>query len=163
MKRVSYIGIFFDEETQLKLIEMQEDKLPVNVSNMHCTFKYAPTRSEIKEFFRILGNKDVPIEIVGYASNGENSGFLINLSPEQKQVYTNDVLNGEEPRVRPAHITVSMAEGAHAVNTGGLNFHKLEKNLNIIGRAGALMKDIDRKREWIEFENPYKSIDYEER
>ncbi|MBQ8299132.1 MAG: hypothetical protein IJX99_04590 [Clostridia bacterium] len=161
MKRVSYIGIFFDEETESNLIEYQNEKLPVVAPNMHCTFKYAPTRSETKNFFEMLGGKSINLKITGYASDGRNSGFLVELTPEQMMVYTNNIVVDGNERTRPAHITVSMAEDAHAADTGYLKFKRTEQPFVISGRAGALIKDKNKER--VEFENPYKTIDYDER
>ena len=163
MKRVSYMGVFFDEETKNRLIEKQKNKLPIIAPDMHCTFKYAPTKSETREFFKLLGGRNIDLKITGYASDGMNSGFSIELTPEQRLVYTNDIMVDGMREIRPAHITVSMEEGAYAVNTGYLNFQKLEEPFSISGRAGVLMKDRDRNKEWVEFEDPYKQLDFDER
>ena len=54
-----------------------------------------------------------------------------------------------------------MSECARAIDTGYLNFTKLDEPFFIKGRAGVLMKDRDKNNEWVEYENPYKNIEYE--
>lgn len=140
-RRVVYQAIFINPEDVAKLIERQGEKLPKEIKYMHCTFKYQPSEAEIKKFSELLG-KDITLKVVGYCSDGKNSGYEIELSPEQEETYTNvhSVNNGKPvptvERTTP-HITVSMEDGAKAVDTGMLPFSREKFEPFIIhGRAG---------------------------
>lgn len=163
-RRVVYQAIFINPEDVNKLIERQGEKLPKKAKNMHCTFKYQPSEAEIKKFSELLG-KDIILKVVGYCSNGKNSGYEVELSPEQDSVYANvhNVDTGKPvptvKRVTP-HITVSMEEDAKAINTGTLPFSREGFEPFIIhGRAGfftSRMKDKEKISEVI-----YESISKE--
>ena len=163
MKFISYQGIFFEGNSSQKLLEFQKDKLPKVVANLHCTFKFKPTRKETQDFFGALGNKDISLKVIGYASDGKNSGFEVELTDELKDVYLNRQkinIGGEiRERVTPPHITVSMSEDGKAVNTGFLEFEKLENPFYISGRAGIFAIDRDRGYSRVEYENPYKEFE----
>lgn len=151
-RRVVYQAIFINPEDIAKLIERQGDKLPKEVKDIHCTFKFQPSEEEIKKFSELLG-KDIELKVVGYCSNGKNSGYEIELSPEQDRVYTN-VHSVDKGKVVPTiekttpHITVSMKEGAKAVDTGMLPFSKEGFEPFVVhGKAGfftSRMKDKER-------------------
>ncbi len=119
---------------------------------MHCTFKFQPSKEEIKKFSELLG-KDLTLNVVGYCSDGKNSGYEIELSPEQDKAYTNvHIVDKGEPvptveKTTP-HITVSMKEGSKAVDTGMLPFSKEKFEPFIIhGKAGFFTSRIkDKKR-----------------
>ena len=153
-KKVVYQAIFVNPEDVTKLIQLQKDKLPREVKNMHCTFKFQPSEEDIKKFSKLLGN-ELELKVVGYCSDGKNSGYEIELSPEQESVYSNahTVDTGKAvPIVEKTipHITVSMSDGAKAVDTGMLPFSR--KNFDpffIHGKAGYFTSDIERKTEII--------------
>lgn len=156
-RRVVYQAIFINPEDIAKLVERQGEKLPKEVKDMHCTFKYQPSESEIKKFSELLG-KDLTLKVVGYCSDGKNSGYEIELSPEQDEFYTNvhSVNNGKSvPTMEKTtpHITVSMEDGAKAVDTGMLPFSQEGFEPFIIhGKAGfftSRMKDKERISEVI--------------
>ena len=127
-RRVVYQAIFINPEDIAKLIEKQGEKLPREIKDMHCTFKFQPSEEEIKKFSKLLG-KALSLKIVGYCSDGKNSGYEVELTPEQNEAYTNfHSVDTESPIPTVAkttpHITVSMEEGAKAVDTGMLPFSK---------------------------------------
>ena len=138
---VKYQAIFINPEDVAKLIERQGEKLPKEVKDMHCTFKYQPSETEIEKFSELLG-KEITLMVVGYWSDGKNSGYEIELSPEQEEAYTNAHSvdrGGPVPTVERTtpHITVSMADGAKAVDTGRLPFSREGFEPFIIhGKAG---------------------------
>lgn len=138
--RVSYQAIFINPEDVRTLIEKQGEKLPKVVKEMHCTFKFQPSKEEIEKFSELLG-KDLTLKVVGYCSDGKNSGYEVELTPEQDKFYTNSHnIDGEivpvVERTTP-HITVSMKEGAKAVDTGMLPFSREGFEPFIIhGKAG---------------------------
>lgn len=163
MKFISYQGIFFEGDSAQKLLEFQKEKLPKVVANLHCTFKFKPTRKETQDFFEALGNREISLKVVGYASDGKNSGFEVELPKDLKNVYLNRQkidLDGEIiERVTPPHITVSMSEDGKAVNTGFLEFEKLENPFYISGKAGVFAIDKDKGYSRVEYENPYKEFE----
>ena len=149
-RRIIYQAIFINPQDVKKLIEMQPDKLPNTVQNMHCTFKFQPSEKEIKDFSKLLGN-DLELKVIGYCSDGKNSGFEIELSKEQDSVYTN-VHNKDNGTAVPSlerttpHITVSMIDGAKAVDTGILPFDRNGfKPFTIHGKAGFFTSRIENK------------------
>lgn len=156
-RRVVYQAIFINPEDVTKLIERQGEKLPREVKDMHCTFKYQPSEIEIKKFSELLG-KDIILKVVGYCSDGKNSGYEIELLPEQELAYSNvHSINQEQlvPRVEKTtpHITVSMEEGAKAVDTGRLQFSREGFEPFVIhGKAGfftTMMKNNEKVSEVI--------------
>ena len=76
-------GIFLDKETEEKLINLQKDGLESNIQNMHITFKFG----DIEEYPKELMNKNFKIKIIGYGSDGKNSGFLVEVPQELKKYY----------------------------------------------------------------------------
>lgn len=157
MKRVSYQAIFLDEESIKKLLEMQGEKLPKKPKYMHCTFKFNPTDKEIEDFSKALLGKKVNLKVIGYGSNGKNSGFEIALEPEQEAVYTNSHTVNEKgiPEIERTvpHITVSMSEDAKAVDTGFLNFKPIKEPFEISGKGGFFVVDKAEKTSSVVYED----------
>ena len=122
-----YQGLFLDDETQEKLVELQEKGLNDIVKDMHITFKFGETEQYPPE----LMGKEFTLKIIGYASDGKNSGFQVELPEELSSYYQNQ--NGP-------HITVSLGEidgvKGKAVDTGILNFEPIEEPIEISGRLG---------------------------
>ena len=120
-------GIFLDKETEEKLINLQKDGLESNIQNMHITFKFG----DIEEYPKELINKNFKIKIIGYGSDGKNSGFLVEVPQELKKYYKSSSF---------PHITVSLGEvngeKGKAVNTGKLDFKSLEEPIEIFGKLG---------------------------
>lgn len=136
---VIYQAIFLNEETMKSLVEKQGEKLPNNVSDMHITFKFKPTPEEIEKFSKIVG-KEIKFKVIGYGSDGKNSGFEVELPKEISELYTNaqTVYENEFPTIKKTtpHITVSMANDANPVDTGKLKFEPLEEPFEISGIPG---------------------------
>ena len=149
---IKYQAIFINPADVKTLVERQKEKLPQVVKDMHCTFKFQPSKEEISRFSQLLG-KNLTLKVVGYCSDGKNSGYEIELSPEQSKVYSNThTVNNKNSiatveRTTP-HITVSMSEGAKAVDTGMLPFSRKDFEPFIIhGKAGFyITKTIDKKK-----------------
>ena len=124
---------------------MQNQKLPIIPNNMHCTFKYEPNDEEIEKFSKKLLGKKVNLQVVGYGSDGKNSGFEIALDEEQELVYTNTKIIEEndviEEEYTIPHITVSMSENAQAIDTGLLDFKPLDEPFEITGVGGFFVID----------------------
>ncbi len=120
-------GIFFDEETEEKLINLQKDGLKSNIKNMHITFKYG----DIEKYPDEIMGKEFKVKIVGYGADEKNSGFLVEIPQELKKYYKGSI---------SPHITVSLGEVSgvkgKAVNTSKLDFKPLEKSIEIVGNFG---------------------------
>lgn len=121
-----YQGIFFDEETQKKLVQLQENGLSDIVKDMHVTFNFG----ELYKFPDELMNKEMALKLIGYASDGKNSGFQVELPEDLKSYYKNK--NGP-------HITVSLGEvdgiKGEAVDTGTMKFEPINP-VEISGELG---------------------------
>ena len=122
-----YQGIFFGEETKEKLVKLQKDPLEEIVKDMHITFKFGKTEKYPIE----LMEKETPLEVIGYASDGKNSGFKVKLPEYLEKYYENSA---------PPHITVSIGEvdgvKGKPVDTGKLDFKPLEEPVKISGKLG---------------------------
>lgn len=131
-----YQGIFFDEETQKKLVQLQENGLSDIVNDMHITFNFG----ELDKYPDELMNKEIALKLIGYASDGKNSGFQVELPEELKSYYKNK--NG-------AHITVSLGEvdgvKGKAVDTGTMNFEEIDP-VEISGKLGYFVFREDRTK-----------------
>lgn len=138
---LSYEGIFFEGETADLIHSLEGERLPIINDELHCTFKYHPNENEI--FDEIVG-KEIEVLLVGYGSDGNNSGFQIKLPDEVMQYYIN-YSNDNPPRLNTPHITASLAEGAKASKTKDLNFKPLSKPIAVKGRFGYWIKDNDRE------------------
>lgn len=120
-------GIFLDEISKKRLIDLQERKLKYIVKDMHITFKFG----KIEMYPEELLNKDYEVKIVGYAATDKNSGFQVELPEELKAYFKNE--NGP-------HITVSIGEvdgvKGKAYETGLLHFNEIKEPFMISGRLG---------------------------
>ncbi len=134
---LSYEGLFFDKDT-VELIHLLETNMLDEVNDeIHCTFKYKPTKEEV--FNEIVG-KRFEVFLIGYGNDGMNSGFQIALPDELIPYYINyDEQNLNTLKV--PHITASLVKGAKASNTKNLEFTPLEKPIKIIGKFGYWIKD----------------------
>lgn len=143
---LSYEGIFFEGES-LKLIQsLEKTHLPIVNDEIHLTFKYHPSENEI---FNELIGKEIEVEIIGYACDGQNSGFEIKLPDEIIPYYIN--YDEKDPsKLKKPHITVSINEGAKAVNTQYLNFEKIPLPYKVKGKFGYWIKD--NGKEYISYE-----------
>ena len=120
-------GIFLDEISKKRLIDLQERKLKYIVKDMHITFKFGKTEMYPEEVL----NKDYEVKIVGYVATDKNSGFQVELPKELKAYFKNE--NGP-------HITVSIGEvdgvKGKAYETGLLHFNEIKEPFMISGRLG---------------------------
>lgn len=128
-----YQGIFFDDIVRKELIKLQKNGLNENIINMHVTFNYG----RLYKFPENIVGKEVEVIIVGYGSDGLNSGFAVEIQDELNEFYKNKSV---------AHITVSLGEvngiKGKAVDTGKLKFNKLDKTLKIKGRIGYFLSGV---------------------
>lgn len=124
MSQVIYQGIFFNDEA---IITMANNPLSNVVKNMHITFSFKPTVLFPKE---VVGQR-FDIKVIGEGCDGQNHGFLVEIPEELKRYYK----GSKQP-----HITVSLADGAKAVNTSNIEFKTIEP-FTISGRVGFYTKD----------------------
>lgn len=127
-----YQGAFFKEEVMKRLIGLQKKGLADVVNDMHITFNFG----EILPFPDELMEKDISFKVIGYASDGKNSGFQVEMPEELKLYYKN---------VNRPHITVSLGEvdgvKGKPVDTGTLNFEKIDEPFEISGQLGYFIFD----------------------
>ena len=123
-----YQGMFFNEDTQKLLLDLQnEGTLKNPVKDMHITFFFGNTEIFPDEIME----KDYRVIIDGYKSDGKNSGFRAKIPEELLQYYKNLSVEGEIN----SHITVSLGEDGKAKDTGNLEFDDISP-VDIQGRMG---------------------------
>ena len=125
-EKVIYQGFFVDPESENELEKIEGDrKLQQDVPDKHITFRFMPKEKDLLPP-QILG-QEYKLRIMGYGNDGKNSGFSVELPEGLREFY-----KGAEQ----VHITTSLAEGAKAVDTGKLEFKKLETPIAITGKMG---------------------------
>ncbi len=98
---IIYWGLFTEETIK--------GNLEKEVKDQHITFKFKPNE---EDEILLLGG-EYTVNVVGYASDGENEGVLVEIPEELKRLYKNPA---------PPHITISVSETGKPVDTGKLNF-----------------------------------------
>ena len=130
---IGYQGIFFDNDVKEKLIELQQRSLNKNIDNIHVTFYYG----NIERYPEEILEKDFEVKVLGYGSDGLNSGFLVEITKELSIYYKNSSV---------PHITISLGEingvKGKAVDTGALKFEKLDTSFIIKGKIGYFVKNV---------------------
>lgn len=138
---IKYEAIFLDEESINLIHELEENKLDRVNDEIHLTLKYKPKDNEI---FNDIVGKEFDMYLIGYANDGMNSGFEIELTEELKPYYINyDEIN--TTTLKKPHITASLSNEAEAVNTKNLNFIKLPQKYKVKGRFGYWIEDADKE------------------
>jgi hypothetical protein len=126
-----YLGIFVDAD---KIIEVCRDNgLPMlekKISATHVTLSYMPASVDEK----ILG-KTVKFKLTGYANDGTNAGFKVELT-DAPQTVTDSIDDG-----KILHLTSSLSEKGYAKNTENLDFEPLAKPVELTGVVGAMQED----------------------
>jgi hypothetical protein len=138
---IKYEAIFLDEESINLIHKLEEKKLDRVNDEIHLTLKYKPKDNEI---FNDIVGKEFDMYLIGYANDGMNSGFEIELTEELKPYYINyDEIN--TTTLKKPHITASLSNEAEAVNTKNLNFIKLPQKYKVKGRFGYWIEDDDKE------------------
>ena len=119
--RRGYQGLFLDAASRQKLEKMQGRPLTNMVSDMHVTFAYG----SIIPYAEETAGKAWEIPVTGYACDGKNSAFLVELPEELMKIYANTDV--------PPHVTVSTAEGAKPKDSGKLAFTRLDEPFMVRG------------------------------
>lgn len=144
---VEYFGIFFDEINSKKIIDNEIVKLEKLPSNFHCTFCFKP---KAFNFFNEVIGKEVNVSIVGYACDGNNSGFQIDFSNNLKKYFKNFDKNG---KLKIPHITTSLSKDGKAVFTANLDFKKLDNPILIKGKFGYFIRE--NEKSYVSFAKVY--------
>lgn len=132
---VEYFGIFINEDNYEIILKNEKVHLEKVPKNFHCTFCFKPYNLDF--FNKIIGT-EVEIRLVGYACNGENSGFEVKLDKN----YANFFKNYDENRkLKTPHITTSLSIEGKAKNTKDLKFEKLDREIVLKGRFGYFVKE----------------------
>ena len=111
-----YWGIFFDHD------DLPDGVLDKDIENKHITMGYRQPCPE-----DILGC-EVEVEVIGYGNDDANEGYEVEL-PDFLYDYWN---NGEAV----PHITLSIADGAAAKDTGYINFYPIDDPFYATGYVG---------------------------
>lgn len=117
---IEFVGLFIDEMGIEVLKNNEKNRLEKLPKSFHLTLEYRPKNVD---FYKRILNKKYEIKVVGYACDGDNSGYLVEIPKELKTYYKNTYKNGQ---LKPAHITMSMAKNGHAVYTANLNFQPID-------------------------------------
>jgi hypothetical protein len=88
--------------------------------------------------------KDVRISAIGYGNNGKNEGLLAKLESDDPE--TQKACD----KVEKPFITLSLAPGARATDTGSLEFVTLDEPIELTGKYGLFMQG----KEVFEIEKP---------
>ena len=107
-----YIALFIEPQQLYTLTApMRTNPLPRRPQHPHVTFAFHP--DEVDE---TLFGIEVPITITAYGNDGKNEGVFVTTQIENERLKT------LFKRIPVPHITLAIADGAHAVNTKKLNF-----------------------------------------
>lgn len=145
--QIIYTGLFADPN---ELYSSFPPHLSHKIRDPHVTVSYRPEANKV--FLDALGSK-AKIHAVGYGNNGVNEGLLVEVTAENPTIQKTleervapDHRTGELNKV-PMHITLSIAEGAEAVNTKYLDFMPLDNPIDLtasfmlFGKDGNLIPD----------------------
>ncbi len=148
---IIYTGFFVDQEELLE--HNKHETLDRVIKDPHVTIEFRP--NSLPLISGIVDNLDpgepgseAIIKAVGYANDGKNQGYLVDIQTENTPVEnyikqkTVTMENGES-RPAQAHITVSVSEDGKPVDTEKLNFEPLpeEEQFELTGRLGIFSKD----------------------
>lgn len=152
-EQIIYAGLFVNPD---ELYSQFPPSLSHKIRDPHVTTAYRPGTDKV--FLDSLGS-DATIRVVGYGNNGQNEGLLVEVmasSPAiQKTLIERTAMDDNTGRIKPVpmHITLSIAEGAEAVNTRNLDFKTLENPVEFTGnyklfcKNGTLISDKDTIKE----------------
>lgn len=128
-----YAGFFVSLDEVLEAAEEVAPgaRLEKVIADPHVTLEYRPQFVDESLF-----GLQIKIHAVGYANDGENEGFRVVL-----EIPDGFPLADQLQKILLPHITVSLAEGAAAVNTCNLSFEPC-KQYTFTAVYGAL--DMDR-------------------
>lgn len=111
-----YVGLFLTEDQAQRIYShVGGHRLPKTVDSPHVTLAFEPTGAREELFGKL-----VPFEVIGYGNDGVNEGALVKLGDIDTELLS---VASERPT---HHITLSLARGGRAVDTGSLPFSPIE-------------------------------------
>ena len=126
MASVLYWGLFLDGASVDLLDEVfGGDSLEFLTDDPHVTFQFKP-----RSFDRSLLGKSLSCRVTGYGNDGRNQGVSVDLGEFRS------LCQNETP-----HVTLSLAPGARAKDTGNLTFSPVEEALVLTGTVCACLSD----------------------
>lgn len=138
--QIIYSGIFVDPG---EIYDAFPPQLSHKIRDPHITTAYRPDAKGVH--LDDLGSS-ASIQIIGYGNNGQNEGLLVKIAAESpiiQKTIDERVAPDEAGELKPvlSHITLSIADGAEAVNTKYLDFKPLETPINLSGKYALFCKD----------------------
>lgn len=113
---IHYEGFFITEELPHTLAR--------NIEKKHITTEYKPAKTN-DSLYGITAD----FEIIGYGNDGVNEGYKVRLVKIYAQDEQVAILKDLYDQIPVPHITLSLAEGAKAVNTCYLDFKPTESRI----------------------------------
>ena len=130
MKKIQYIGCFFDYELIQKLAKAQrESRLFRTITSPHVTIWYHP-----KTVPYDMLCSSITVECIGYGCDSENEAFEVNFKDYPEALHT--LLE----KVETPHITLSVSKNGKPVNSNKLVFQSITP-FTIQGVFGAMGND----------------------
>lgn len=117
IKNVMFIAIFVPDVKNGSLENCN------NKGGQHVTLAFKPTKEQCEELANYIG-KQTEVKIVSYGNDGQNEGVGVEIDNSIPYF-------GAQQK----HITLSIANGAKAVNTANLTMEKIEP-FSVSGRIG---------------------------
>ena len=116
MRKIEYIGCFFDRKTILeKAAQQYPDRLYRTIDCPHVTFAYRPDWIPYEAF-----GCPITVMVVSYGCDGENEAFGVELSDLP------DVLQPLAQQIAVPHITISVSRTGKPVNSRYVPFAPIE-------------------------------------
>ena len=115
-----YWGIFFDPD-QLPMGQLEQD-----IEYKHVTFAFRQPCPE-----DLVGQK-VDVDVVGYANDGANEAYRVELPNYIEEFYKNE---------NPPHITLSVSNDGRPKDSGLLPFEDIGEPFSITGTIGYFTDD----------------------
>lgn len=130
--QIIYSGLFINPD---EVYSFFPPNLAHKIRDPHVTVAYRPGVEKV--FLDSLSSEAI-IRVVGYGNNGENEGLLVEVSAEDpviQKTLSDRVAPDRDGKLKtvPMHITLSIADGAEAVNTKYLDFTPIKDPINLTG------------------------------
>ncbi len=107
-----YVGCFIKKDVlEAACAPLERTPLFRSIASPHVTFLYMPETVDTSLF-----GQRVFLTVVGYGNDGKNEGLAVQVRCEDAH------LQAMADAIAVPHITLSVAEGAHTVDTGKLLF-----------------------------------------
>lgn len=123
MKDLIYTGIF--------LGTIIPGVLERQITRQHVTHLYKPKPERVNPAFF---GKLVFINVIGYANDGNNQGYLVSLTT------SDEALQQELDKIKTPHITISVSKDGKPVDTRNLDFAPINGAL-LVGTYGGYYSD----------------------